>query len=306
MKIYRECIGYQFSVSSFYFLSCIWWSHNVEIRSDTLSYFINYQNIEVYPFPYGVEILLPTIMLVCKSIGFDFNDFVALILIMWLPVVQWATRKSVDNPLFILIIIFFFSGKFNELAMFLMRSYLSIIMFVFSIAYGDWRKFAFYGLCVLSHITSLMFILCYSLRMYVALLGNKLISILILLVSIIVSKLITASTISNLDIGSISNIMLSEINRKLSFYHDTSDFISANPIIILIVIIVSLLVILNKPVTDKERKIDSLIFSQTILCIGLSGVIHLSNRIGIIAFSFYIPIMIYYLNNALRNGVIKI
>ncbi len=286
-----------FLISSLYLVSSFYWSQSFYIDGDTLSYLTNYNNISIIRNPNGIEFVLTIIMRICSYFELSFREFCFVLLMFWYPLIILISYNIYRSPILILALFFFFTPKFYENALFLIRSFLSI-SFLFSFLFiKGYKRFVFLILAFFSHVSIMIFYLMMNKRLYDFYFKSKLRSVFLIFLACIVSKIITFDLLSMINFNYLYGILPSDVYRKLVFYHEIKSVTSANPIIILLVIVVGLLLTYAKKI---NKDLDTLIFSQVLICIAFSNIIHISNRVGVIAFMFCIPLFFYYLNVILK------
>lgn len=301
MKLNLRSLSISCFTMMLYIISCYLWSRRIIIYGDTGAYFNAYENIKDISNPYGVEFILSAIMNIVDMANLSFRDLLFILLLLWFPIVGVLSYKSYKSPVFIFAVIFFFLYQFNQNATFLIRSYLSILFFLLFILIKSKAKFIFLLLAFFSQVSSVIFFLAYNNYVYNLLLISRARSFSVLLGVIIFSRFITTDIFNYINFNYLYGVLPDSVNRKLSFYQGQIDIGSSNIFIILLAILLGFIIVLIKK-KNSRRKFDALIFSQILICILFSNINVLTNRLGIIAFMFSIPLICFYINERINNN----
>jgi len=152
-----------------YFTSCLYCIFNIEWVTDNLNYRTIYDDILNNPWPFHVEFLLSSLMYFFKLIGLDYQEFLIVKHLLWLPAVLYIDYRIGHkrySALFslILVVAFCYPGFISSM-IFLSRQSLStmLILLAFSVKRRRWLFMCTF-LAVVSHLSALLYILLFSKR----------------------------------------------------------------------------------------------------------------------------------------------
>lgn len=295
--------GISFLVLSFYIVACFYSVYFVDISSDTLHYLNNYNNIAQNPYPFGYELGLSILMWLCSFVGMSFDWFLITTLMLWVPFIYVFTNRYVDNVVMLLSSLFFITPFFIENALFLIRNYVALSLFISAmVVCGNLKRYTLLAMSVITHFSIIILVILLSKHVYNLILRNRTISWCLLSIAVLCMIFVTSSEIiSIINLEVLKGVLPQDIYRKVSFYNSANEYGAANNMIILISIFASVLVILNKSETEYDMRFSTLVFAQCLICIALSNVGILSNRLGIIGFLFSIPISCFYLSKLMKS-----
>lgn len=286
---------------SYIFIS-IWHVENVVLIADTLEYKYNFDFIYSDPFPYGIEIIVPSIMYFVKSLGGDFKGFMLLSLLVWLHMVIYAVFSVKKSLFFIIVPFFFMSFVFLNNSTFLIRQYYSAFFFIiwlFRKNKKDILSCILVLLSCMSHISSIVwFIVCT--RFFMRILYRKYIvgTFFIFVLTSLLSGFSFFSYFIDKMVFFSSMVNLNEINRKVAFYVGDNT-VNVLPVPLLPLLIAIFLFLLSTYTIYKIRTLNtvstymsclcSLIFFQSGIFILLKDNLIMANRVGFFSYYFSIP-----------------
>lgn len=292
-----------------YISFCGYFSMTSDFHGDTLEYMYNFNEIQQYPFPYGVEFLTPIMMWVVSYLGGSFRDFIFICLLFWTPIVFLLGYYSRSNFLFIGVFFYFLTPLFIDNAVFLIRQYNAALFYILFLLYNkrkDPSKLVSFGLLLLSfssHLSSVFWFMI-SNKITVRFFKHRLVFFIVFfpLILLALSGVDIISWVVDL-IFKIANLFdFYEINRKLMFY-SSSEYDAVAKVSNLAELIAFLLLFLSGYLfflSQRNNGFIFFVFVQAMLVVLLKNNIAMANRFGFFAFYFSIPIfivLVYHFKN---------
>lgn len=264
---------------------------------DTLDYFYGFNDSTNNISRYGIEFIIPLIMYVIKAMGLEFEVFLFVTVMLWLPAI-FKLANSRDDVLFSAIIyIFFLSPFFFGNAVFLIRQYCGLALVVWSLyAHERNSKLVLLCLSVFCHLSMIILIvmLFKPLRNVITskrnIVAATILLLLIKVAGIGLSDVIIKGISFILDIG----LSVSEIDRKLLFYlgEDGADAALSRTVVGVNVLAIAIYVF--RP-TVRQVNVDDvflLMLGSSLLLLLLSDIPILANRAGALSYFFNIPFLV--------------
>lgn len=304
-------LSLQVIFSSIYIASSYIYSLNILFKPDTLVYYNDYLNINSNSLPYGIEFVIPLIMLASNKIGMDFNGFIFILLLFWTPVVFFLTKEVSKSLLYIFPIIFFMLPQFQEMVTFLIRSYFGLLMFFYFTLVNSRVKYIFFIFSIFSQITSILFFFLCNSKFHRILFKRSIISVSILIACFLWGEgQHSLGYLSDFNFDFLPSYLNEALYRKLGFQMRSQDsVIYIGDLRKYILLVFGLLLITKVKACDKiiknDNGLDALVFLNVILALLFMNNTVLSSRLGLIAYYFYIPLSFHYLSCTFRCCKIK-
>lgn len=292
------------SIVIVYFVISFHLAYDTKFISDTVYYRKVFYNINENPIPYGIEFIVPMMMYIIHNFGLSFEFFLFFILMLWVPLIFITANNIYENISYFFIVLFFLSVYFIPNVVVIIRQYVGCLFFIYYLYYKERKiSYIFLFLAFTSHISLIMWWLCSNVYFYDRILKRKLLSILLVIITFLISYVIFKYLHQHINFDMFSNILPSVIENKIRYYQDA---VNVNPSVsnlsIVMILILTFLTINADVKTSFDKRLTSLVFFQCVLFLLLKDNIVAATRFGMFSFYFSIPLIIIYLNKYVLFG----
>lgn len=294
--------------------SCFYYAYNQSIYGDIKNYYEIYNSLNVEPYPFGMEFMLPIIMKLFSSWGFTYYDFTFVRLLLWgLIIILWTQRLNERRVIFfMLFIVSFCVPPFFNSMIFLSRQSLSLqfCFLAMLIAFRPVKLFFIIGM-IFSHFASIIWLLPMT-GIGVGLVNTrKFISLIFIILIINVTlKADLASDVIYLlssDIIPVPLFIKDILATKLGFYlYDQTIIVSAlSEVSIAFILFTLIILFFSIPFTNKgfDEKITCIYLISAMLLVLFYNNDVMANRLGMVAYFMVIPFLVYFFIKAISCKV---
>jgi len=293
-----------------YIFFSMYYSNNFILESDTERYYHHFLEFDGDIFLFGLEFVIGMVFWLVKIFSSSFSCFVFFILLLWVPLIYILGCRSLSNPEYVVVIIFFLTPLFFVNAIFLIRQYMSILFFVYFILLTGRRlRYAFAFLSVFSHLSALL-LFFFTSNMMLSIVSRFWVRLFLVILSLLFFVLE----------GSLVSIFLNLIydvfhggyyvvDRKLATLllggADRGDALSGGVIILSFFTLLFLLFDNDRNASLVASKLNVLIFISVCLLFLLAEHPIIANRVAIVPYFFSVPVFIYACSNFMKCLYLK-